>query len=190
MNLQQPIPRSFETERLHIRRYESNDKAALFEAARASVGHVFEFLPWCHPDYAEEDAASWLEMVSTNWKEGRAFSFAIFNKDQSEFLGGCGINRFDEHPVGNLGYWVKSGSTGRGIATEATLALAAFGIHKLGLQRIEIVMAVDNIPSRGVAEAAGAQFEGLIRNRLLLHDRVHNAYLYSITPEDLTSSRK
>jgi RimJ/RimL family protein N-acetyltransferase len=146
---------------------------------------VFEFLPWCHPDYSEQDAENWLTTIEANWKESKAYSFAIFSKDGSEFHGGCGINRIDEHPVGNLGYWIKAASIRQGIATEATIGLAEFGIRQIGLQRIEIVMATENVASRAVAESAGALFEGMIRNRLMLHDRPHNAYLYSIIPDDL-----
>lgn len=185
MNLTTPVPLSFETERLLIRRYQPEDKQVLYAAARSSIAHVFEFLPWCHPDYSEQDAEDWLATIESNWQAGRAYSFAIFSRDGSEFHGGCGINRIDEHPVGNLGYWIKAGSTGQGIATEATIALAEFGILKIGLQRVEILMSIENQASRNVAVSAGACFEGIVRDRLMLHGKPHDAYLYSIIPGDL-----
>ncbi len=185
MNLTRPIPLFFETDNLYIRRYKKSDEDALYEAARSSIAEVFEYLPWCHPDYAHEDAKNWLETIESSWKEANAYSFAIFDKNKTKLLGGCGINRIDEHPIGNLGYWIRTGATGKGIATEATLGLIDFGINHLGLQRIEIVMSVNNIASKKVAEAAGGVFEGTARNRLLLHGKKHDAHVYSITPEDL-----
>lgn len=184
MNLSTPIPLSFKTRRLVIRRYRTSDEQALYDAARSSIAEVFEFLPWCHPDYKIEDSRDWLGGVEENWKSGSAYNFAIFNADESEFYGGCGLGQLDEHPVYNLGYWVKTASTGQGLATEATIGLARFGMQHLGAQRIEVIMSVENPGSRSVAVAAGAHFEGELRNRLHLHGRNHHAYLYSMTPDD------
>lgn len=186
MNLTTPIPLSFETERFLIRRYATTDEAFLFNAARESIAEVFEFLPWCHPDYTMQDSSDWLKSIAPNWKDGSGYSFGIFSKDGKEFHGGCGVNQIDEHPIANLGYWIKTPSTGNGIATEATVALARFCIEKIGLQRIEIIMSVQNGASKAVAEASGAQYEGRARNRLLLHGKRHDAYVYSITPDDLS----
>ena len=185
MNLTTPIPHSFETERFLIRRYETSDVEVLYQAARESIAQVFEFLPWCHPDYQKRDATDWLETIAPNWKDGSVYNFGIFSKDGTEFHGGCGVNQIDGHPIANLGYWVKTPSAGKGIATEATIGLARFCTEKMGLQRIEIVMSIQNRASKAVAEASGAQFEGRARNRLLLHGKRHDALIYSITPADL-----
>ena len=112
------------------------DEELLYDAARSSIPEVFEFLPWCHPDYSEKDASDWLASIDSNWKSGSAYNFGIFDRDETEFHGGCGIGQIDEHPIGNLGYWVKTASTGQGIATEATIALAKFALGPIGLQRI------------------------------------------------------
>jgi ribosomal-protein-serine acetyltransferase len=184
LNLIGTIPLSFTTERLLIRRYRQSDEGFLYDAARTSITEVFKFLPWCHPDYARDDARQWLESVESNWRDASAYSFAIFSLDGTEFHGGCGITSIDEHPIGNLGYWIKTNSTGKGIATEATRGLANFGIDEIRLQRIEIIMATHNEASKKVAEGAGASFEGTLRNRLLLHGKRHDAHVYSITPGD------
>ncbi len=184
MNLTNPIPTRFETERLLIRRYELADEQSLYKAARSSISEVFEFLPWCHPDYTIEDSRSWLKTILPNWRQGSAYSFGIFNRENKELVGGCGINQIDEHPIGNLGYWITTAHTRKGMASEASRALAHFGIEHLHLQRIEIIMSAENPGSRAVAESVGATYEGRLRNRLMLHGRTHDAYLYSIIPGD------
>jgi len=185
LNLKGTIPFSFKTERLLLRRYRVTDEDSLFESARASIPEVFEFLPWCHPDYSRDEAKDWLADIETQWRDGNVYNFAIFDQDETTYHGGCGINRIDDHPIGNLGYWIKTASTGQGIATEATIGLARFAIEHIGVQRVEIIMAVENLKSKSVAEKAGAVFEGTLRNRLSLHGKNHDAHVYSITPEDL-----
>jgi RimJ/RimL family protein N-acetyltransferase len=69
----------------------------------------------------------------------------------------------------------------------ATRLAARFGFEQLGLQRIEIVAAVGNVPSQRVAEKAGATREGVSRKRLLIHGESLDAVLFSLVPEDLGS---
>ena len=75
---------------------------------------------------------------------------------------------------------MRSSQTRRGIATAATLLAAQFGFEDLGLCRIEIVAAVGNAASQRVAEKAKATREGVLQNRLLLHNRSHDAVMYSL----------
>jgi RimJ/RimL family protein N-acetyltransferase len=67
----------------------------------------------------------------------------------------------------------------------AIVALCRYGFAALDLNRIECVIAEDNLPSRRLAERAGARFEGICRNRLMLAGRPVDAALYALTPEDV-----
>ena len=88
------------------------------------------------------------------------------------------------HHFANLYYWVRSGHTGRGLASAAARELACFGLQELGLQRIEIVVARDNLASLRVAEKAGAAREGLLRSRLNARGVVQDAYMFSLVAHD------
>jgi RimJ/RimL family protein N-acetyltransferase len=44
---------------------------------------------------------------------------------------------------------------------------------------------VGNVPSRRVAEALGAELEGVLKSRLLLPSGRHDAALYGLVPEAL-----
>jgi ribosomal-protein-serine acetyltransferase len=85
----------------------------------------------------------------------------------------------------NLGYWVRTGYTGRGVATTATLLLAKWGFEVLELKRIEIVVAVGNDRSLRVAEKVGAKREGILRNRITGRDKVHDAVMHSLIPGEI-----
>ncbi|MFT7138151.1 MAG: RimJ/RimL family protein N-acetyltransferase [Candidatus Azotimanducaceae bacterium] len=176
-------PTSFKTKRLSIQRCDPAFTDRLFESAAKSIEEIYPFLPWCHPGYQKPEANQWLEIALARWRNGDAYDFSIFSLDDGALLGGCSVSIIDDHPVGNLGYWIRTGSTGVGMATEATLGLAEFSFQFLDLQRIEIVMSTENAGSRQVAINAGARFEGTLRNRLLLHGQKHDAHLYSLVPE-------
>jgi len=85
----------------------------------------------------------------------------------------------------NLGYWVRTDRTGLGVAVAAAKLLAKWGFEVLGLKRIEITVAVENVRSLRVAEKAGAKREGILRNRLMLHDIPHDAVMHSLIPGEV-----
>jgi RimJ/RimL family protein N-acetyltransferase len=45
-------------------------------------------------------------------------------------------------------------------------------------------MATANAASQRVAEKLGATREGVLRNRILIHDQVHDAVMFSLIPSD------
>lgn len=179
------IPLEFTTERLLIRRQGIEDISDLFKAARDSKRELAPFLPWCHANYGISDSQAYIESVKPAWENDIEWSFGIRDKHSNDYIGGCGISKIDEHPVGNLGYWITSAATGKGYATEATLGLANFAVQYLKFLRIEIIMSTQNKASKAVAEKCHAAFEGTLRNRLKLHGECHDAFSFSITPEDL-----
>ena len=65
------------------------------------------------------------------------------------------------------------------------LNLFRYGFEKLGLLRIEILVQEDNKPSLRIADKLGAVREGLLRNRILIHDISYDAYMHSLIPEDI-----
>ena len=169
-----------------IRTLRQEDVSPLYEAARESIAEVSPWLPWCHENYSIEETREFIGSRELAAQGGEWYSFGIFEKDGGRFLGGVGINFINRvHQMANLGYWVRTSAAGRGVATSATRAVARFGFEQLGLQRIEIVAAVDNIPSQRVAEKAGAVREGVLRKRFLIRGEPQDAVMFSLVPEDL-----
>jgi ribosomal-protein-serine acetyltransferase len=163
-----------------VRAYEPEDASALWEAARESIGDVSRWLAWCHPQYSMADAEKWIDSRVPLAAQGREYAFAIVDSE-GRLLGGCGLNQINRiHRFGNLGYWVRTSATRRGVATEAVRQVARFAFGNTDLARLEIVCAVGNDASQRVAERAGAVREGVLRHRLLLHGQSVDAVMYSL----------
>jgi len=170
-----------------IRPYREEDASTLYEAVRESRSEVSRWLPWCHENYSIEESKEFVGSRATAAHDGEWYSFAVFEREGGKFLGGAGLNFFNRvHQMANLGYWVRTSATGRGVATSAARAVARFGFEELGLQRIEIVAAVGNVPSQRVAEKAGAVREGVLRKRLLIRGESQDAVIFSLVAEDLS----
>ena len=63
--------------------------------------------------------------------------------------------------------------------------LARHALQATDLRRLEIVVAVDNQASRSVAKKAGAHFESIARQRLMLRGEPQDAAIYSLVANDL-----
>lgn len=169
-----------------LRPQRPDDVSNLYNAVWESLKELAAWMPWAHKDYSIRESRQWLKMQPEEWKKGFAYSFAILDAKDGTYLGGCGINRIDrENLSANLGYWVRTSRTAQGTAPAATRLLAAWAFRELKLNRIEIVVALENLRSQRVAEKAGAKREGIMRNRLLLHSKAHDAVLFSLIPGEV-----
>lgn len=170
-----------------IRPFEVADAQQFVLAALESVETVGKWLPWCNQDYRLADAEHWFEICNQSLKDGSAFDVGIFTTD-GVLLGGIAINQINrQHRIGNIGYWVRQSYQKKGIATFAVRHIAQYGFNTLGLVRLEIVVARDNLASRKVAEKSGGLFEVLARNRLIIFGEPVTAAVYSLTPSCIRS---
>ena len=164
-----------------LRPYQSSDAISMSAAVRESTETVGRWMTWAKPDFDEYDAACWFEYCNQARAAGTAHEFGIFAQD-GQLVGGCGLNQFSSlNKLCNLGYWVRQSMQRSGAATASTQALRDLGLNKLGLARIEIVVAQGNEPSLGVARKAGATYECLAQCRLQLHGKTLAAHVLSFT---------
>ncbi|HEU0168049.1 MAG TPA: GNAT family protein [Chloroflexota bacterium] len=167
--------------RVTIRAYQLRDAPLLYAAALESLPELIPWMPWAHEGFALHEIESFIQYCRKSWDAGTEYGFGIVDARSGEYLGGTGLNDLNvQNRWANLGYWVRSSRTGYGIAPAATRLVAQFGFDELQLERIEIMMAVENYPSRRVAEKVGATLEGTLRRRLRLHEVQHDAYLFSL----------
>jgi ribosomal-protein-serine acetyltransferase len=172
-------------ETIMLRPLRAEDIPAEYEAVCESIPEVSAWMAWCHPGYTIEETTAFIMSREEAWKNDTDYGFGIFDAETKRFLGGVGLNFINRvHNCANLGYWVRSSSTGRGVASRAARLVARYGLEHLGFQRIEILVAVGNISSQRAAEKAGALREAVLRKRLLVNKQPHDAVLYSLVAED------
>lgn len=158
----------------------------VYEAIRESLPELHAALTWATLDYGHGHAEEFLRHAVQAWDDGSEYTFYVFDARTERLLGGCGLNYVDP-PFRrcNLGYWCRTSETGRGVTTAATKLLARWALEAKGFERIEIVVETHNQASQRVAVKAGAQFEGIARRRVRLHDQQLDGAVFSFTTIDL-----
>lgn len=153
----------------------------MVEAALESVSEVNPWMPWCSDDFSENNARSWILDQIKSKQAGTAYEFAVFD-DSGFYLGGGGINNINfEHNFANIGYWIRSSKSKNGYGTATLTALAKWAHENTNLNRLEVVVARDNVASNRVAKKAGFLLESVANSRLYLHGKYHNANIYVLT---------
>ena len=168
-----------------LRAFRLEDAQETYAAVRESLTDLKPWMSWAYDDYSLNDTREFIRITRARWQEGTLFAFAITDARSGLVLGGCSLSHI--HPVYhlcNLGYWVRSSQRGRGIAGRATLLAARYAFEKVGLVRVEIVIAPDNQASIRVAGKVNAHYEGVLRNRMVVGNAVYDARMYSLIPED------
>lgn len=166
-----------------FRPFVPSDAPGFVEAVRESTSTLAPWMPWAHEQYSMDEALSWIGMCQQGWEGRGSFEFGIFDAAAGTFVGGCGLNQFNQmHGHCNLGYWVRQSFQRRGAATAAIGALSDFAFTELPLGRIEIAVAVGNAASLDAARKAGAVEESVARNRLKLGERFIDAHILSLVP--------
>lgn len=129
-----------------------------------------------HP-YTIEDASFWISLAAT---ETPQTNFAIDHDGQA--VGGIGLILRDDiyRCSAEIGYWLGEDYWGRGIVSEAVVALTAWAFDEFNLSRIYAGVLEWNKPSMRVLEKAGYQLEARLKNAVIKEDRIMDEFVYAI----------
>src|SRR4051794_10202971 len=137
--------------------------------------------------YTEEDARGWVrgEIVAGE-PPGDRVSFAVADaEDPRRLLAATSIQRIFRGANAEIGYWCAPWARGRGVMTRAVRMLAQFGFEEFELNRVELIIAVENAGSNRVAEKAGFTCEGVLRRYRENKGIWRDHYMWSLLSDEL-----
>lgn len=154
--------------RFSLRPFRRRDVGPVHEAVVASLPDLAAYLPWAHQHYSRSVTQQFIRESAGAWHEGRAFDFAIrTDQDPGRHLGNVSVWFVSRtNMIGEVGYWVRTDQTRRGVCTEVVARVLRFGFEDLGLHRIVVRIAVGNRASERVAEKLGFTLEGTLRDEV------------------------
>lgn len=171
---------------VRVRPPRASDVAHIYEAAMESIAEISPWMGWARPELTREEISDYVTRGAEGWATGTMFPMVIDDPATGVLLGSSGLNDVHRgHRRANLGYWVRTSATGRGVATRAARLVAIVGLRDLDLFRIEIRAIVANAASRRVAEKVGASYEGIDRDGIRVRGEPFDAARYSLIRDDL-----
>jgi len=162
-----------------VRSWEWRDRDAIVRHAnnrKVSINLVDRF-PY---PYTARDARNFLDSVVDQKPE---MSFAI--DVAGEAVGGIGFTPQADvrRRSAEIGYWLSEQFWGRGIATEALVAVTEYAFANFDLCRLYAHVFEWNGASARVLEKAGYQFEGRLRKSVTKEGQTIDQLMYAIIRE-------
>ncbi|MBQ3368179.1 GNAT family N-acetyltransferase [bacterium] len=148
---------------LILKELELSDAEYIFKTIDSQRGYLGEWLPFVEFTKSVKDSLDYVNSVVTMPEECKEWQFAVFFGD--DFAGLAGFKGTDRlNRKSEIGYWLKEDFQHRGIMTESVRALIKFGFSELGLNRIQIKCAPDNVKSNKIPQRLGFHLEGIERD--------------------------
>jgi RimJ/RimL family protein N-acetyltransferase len=132
-----------------------SDAPELHAAIVESTDHLRPWMPWiaAEPLTVEDREILISSVFAKGWESESDFAYGMFMRGQ--LVGGCGLHRLDVEDGLEIGYWVRVGRTGRGLATVATQMLCHAAFQMDGIAWVEIHHDRANIASGRIPAKLG-----------------------------------
>jgi ribosomal-protein-serine acetyltransferase len=142
-----------------IRPFTVDDAEALFTLVDANRERLARWFPWVDGSTGPDVQRAFIErcIASETDLEGNGIWVG------GDLVGGIGMHVEVIANSAEIGYWLDVRSEGRGLVTRGCALFIEHGFRQMGLHRIVIRAAVDNVRSRAVAERLGFTREGIGR---------------------------
>ena len=129
---------------------------AIHDAIVASQPELHRWMDWAGPQPRTRDQTDeFITLARKEWDGGKAFNYAMTDAATGDVIGVCGLMTRQGPDRLEIGYWVRTDLTGRGIATAATRLLTAAGFGLAEIDRVEIHHDEANVASGRVPEKLG-----------------------------------
>jgi RimJ/RimL family protein N-acetyltransferase len=182
--MQNQLPEQLESRRLIIRVARPEDGSALNEAIVQSLQELKPWLPWVSPAPCVAQSELTCRSAYARYLLNEDLMVLLFLRETGELVGGSGLHRVN-WPLRQfeIGYWGRTQFSGRGLITEAVKTLTEHALHVLKANRVYLTTDARNAKSCKVAELAGFELEGILRNeRFDLDCHLRDTKIYARVP--------
>lgn len=144
---------------LVLKRWEPQWSGELAAAVQESVPELQPYLPFATAGYGLAEARAFTERSVANWALGTEFNYAVFTT-VGDLIGAVGLMTRPGPGTLEIGYWLRTPWTGRGLTTAAVRVLTRVALTLPGVDRIIIRYDPANGASAAVAAKAGFAVAG------------------------------
>lgn len=165
------IPMPIVTPRLTIRPSQAGDGAAMFKNKADSFKELHKWMPWAKELGTQEQSEATAREAAANFINRTDMMLLGFLNDGGGLAVSTGLHRMDwDLRIFEIGYYVTTPHTGKGLATESTNALIRYAFNALAATKVKICHSAGNDASARVIEKLGFEKEGVFKRDARLND--------------------
>lgn len=159
-----------------LRSLEPEDAEAVYAVIDANRERLRRWFPWVDPTVSPAETRAFIERSRASETDIEAVGIWV----DGGYAGNIGLRVDPMSNHGEIGYWLAETFEGRGLVTKGCRALIEHGLRELGLHRIEIRAAPQNVRSRAVAERLGFTQEAQLREASRSAEGYHDLIVYGL----------
>lgn len=164
-NMKSSLPEQIESERLIIRVARPGDGKVFNAAILDSLDRLAPWLGWVTPPPTLEQSEDSCCRAHEKFLRNEDLMALFFLKKDGSLVGGSGLHDANwDLRCFEVGYWGSAKSAGQGLITEGVSALVEYALDSLGAFRVFLTTDDKNVASWKLAERAGFELEGILRN--------------------------
>lgn len=173
---------------IEIRSLDESDTETVFALVDRNREHLRRWLIWVDRSGSPDVTRQFIKDSKRSYENKEAMSAGIWFNGQ--LAGAIGVVHYDWYNRKlELGYWISTDHEGKGIVTRAVSAMIDDAFNNLGLNRVEIHCASENIRSRAIPERLGFRQDGILRESSLLNDEFVDKVVYSMLASEWESDK-
>ncbi len=155
----------------------------LYELTDKNRDYLRLWLPWLDSNKYLQNTIDYIDNCQKLYTQNLSIQLCISYK--CKIAGVVGFQRIDWlNRSTSIGYWLGEFYQGNGLITKSCRNLINYGFSSLGLNRIEIRCAVENVKSQAIPNRLGFKREGTIREAEWLYDHYVDHIIYGMLKSD------
>jgi RimJ/RimL family protein N-acetyltransferase len=173
------LPLRVETARLVLEPWAPADRDDLLAALAESVEHLKSWIPWATgqaPTIADVDVL--IERWASQRVTRENLIYAARTKADGTLAGGISLHARVGPRRLEVGYWIRAGATGQGLASEGAGAATAIALALPDVDAVELHTDTLNAPSRRVAEKLGFTLVEIRKDDKMRNGRMGDTAVY------------
>lgn len=171
-----------ESSRLRLERITLDNALDIF--TYAADAEVSRYTSW-EQHRTIEDAHSFINFTMQKYESNQPSDWGIIEKATNKLIGACGWVYINEnHRRAEFGYVLSRDYWNQGFMSEAAARILQFGFNELDLNRMEARCFAENTASERVMQKSGMQYEGLLREQMIVKGRNVDIKMYAILKKD------
>ena len=172
-----------------LERISIKDADTIFNAIDQNRSHLGTWLPFVEATQSAKDSEKFIRKVISQREETFNEVYTIWYK--GDFAGTIGFNNTDRvNEMTEIGYWLTSEMTGKGIIHKCCLELIRLAFEKMGMNRIVIRCALGNSSSEKIASRLGFRYEGIERSGERFNDLFLDLKVFSLLKREFPLSQE
>ncbi|MGF6906545.1 GNAT family N-acetyltransferase [Fusobacterium sp. PH5-44] len=131
-----------------------------------------------------ESQKEYIEKAMVN--SGPMFSFAIEEKNSGKYIGGCGINSYNEKNRNvTVGLWLGEEFQGKGYGSDTLRTLCSHIFNEMNIHKIKLQYYKFNTKCEICYKKVGFKEEGVLRDEIFRYGKYHDIIVMGLFREDL-----